>query len=191
MPWLGPAGAALALLLGVGAAAGQWRPAQPDDPVRVQAHRGASGIEVRLRIEAGWYVYGVGAAGIGLPLQVLSARGEGRLELASTTAPEVIDVEGESVPIHRGRADLRIEGTPEAVGGRLRVRWAACRADLCIPRESRVRVAGPPDGSGRRPGRLRERRRRPAAIFSVDPAHPSRPHTLPEASPCPPSSPWP
>jgi hypothetical protein len=140
----------LALLAGVladaQAASAQWRPARPDDPVRVEAWQGEAGIRVRLAVDDGWYVYGVDAEGIGLPLQVLPAEGDEPLGLSTVDPPETTIVEGRRVPIHRGRADFLADAPPGNVAGAVRVRWAACRGDLCIPRESRAGLGGRLDG---------------------------------------------
>jgi hypothetical protein len=136
----GVVGVSLALVCGVQSASAQWRPARPDDPVRVEAWHGEAGIRIRLLMEDGWYIYGVDAERIGLPLQVLPAEGEERLSLSPLEPAEITTVEGRTLPIHRGRADFLARLPHGGVGGEVRVRWAACRGDICIPRESRVRV---------------------------------------------------
>lgn len=129
-----------ALAGGAQEAAAQWRPARSDDPVRVEAWQDGSGLRVRLAIDDGWYVYGVEAEGIGLPLQVLPAEGDEPLAVSSVGSAALTTVNRRQVPIHRGSADF-VAGVPAAgVGGAVRVRWAACRGDLCVPRESRVEV---------------------------------------------------
>ncbi len=136
--------AGLALLLSPLALSGQWTPTRDGDPVTVvaeSADRVRGGFSVRVDIAPGWYVYGVDATSLGLPLSVVTDDGE-PLPVRTLHAPDTTAFEGTAIPVHRGLVELRVDVSELNHPRYLRVRWAACRGDLCIPRETRVQVAG-------------------------------------------------
>lgn len=106
----------------------------------------------------GWYVYAVadgpGAAigPVGRPLRLSWEPGGDAAEATPDAAPESLDTAWGPVRVHRDRVRFALAPPPQ--GSRaLRVRWALCRADLCVPGERRLRLT--PPGSPEPPRRSR------------------------------------
>lgn len=136
-----------AALLGVvlgGLAPGEGVRAQTPgdpDPVRLVIESSTGGSVLRLEVADGWYVYGTGASTVGLPLRAERVADGAPLPLRPLSAPEVVEVAGVPVPIHRGTTRFRIDPGGSRAGVAVRVSWAACRGDLCMPGARVVEVA--------------------------------------------------
>lgn len=119
--------------------------AQPVDSIRPEFRwatttgRGHSGEEtpsLRIEIPAGWALYAPDTGSLGLPLAAewIDRRGWRREAPLDSPPGSIERSPAGEVSVYRDHVTVIVLGTPaNPHDARLRIRWALCRAALCVP----------------------------------------------------------